>query len=270
MLYVQAGSARIPDLGMGTWQLKGATCRDAVTAALELGYRHLDTAQAYENEADVGAALAESGVPRDEVFVTTKVWYEQARRDDLLKSVDASLRRLKLDHVDLLLLHWPNAEVPLAESMGALDEAVERGLTRSIGVSNFPSAMLRNALELAPLVVNQVEYHPYLRQDEVAAVCRARGMAMVAYSPIAQGRVFDDATLRAIGAPHGKSGGQVALRWLLQQSGVVAIPRSSKRAHLAANIDIFDFELDAAEMRTIGHLGEGRRLIDPDWAPEWD
>lgn len=270
MQYVEAGSARIPALGMGTWQLKGAECRDAVSAALELGYRHLDTAQAYENEADVGAALAESGVPRDEVFVTTKVWYEHARRDDLLRSVDDSLRRLKLDHVDLLLLHWPNAEVPLEETMDALNRTLGRRLTRFIGVSNFPSAMLRNALELAPLVCDQVEYHPYLRQDEVATVCRARGMAMVAYSPIAQGRVFDDATLRAIGAPRGKSGGQVALRWLLQQSGVVAIPRSSKRAHLAANIDIFDFELDAAEMRTIGHLGEGRRLIDPDWAPAWD
>ena len=154
--------------------------------------------------------------------------------------------------------------------MAALNTAVDRGLTRFVGVSNFPSGMLRNALELAPLVCDQVEYHPYLHQDEVATVCRARGMAMVAYSPIAQGRVFDDATLRAIGAPHGKSGGQVALRWLIQQSGVVAIPRSSKREHLKANLDIFDFELDAAEMRTLGHLGEGRRLIDPDWAPEWD
>ena len=178
MQYVEARGARIPALGMGTWQLKGTACRDAVTAALDLGYRHLDTAQAYENEADVGAALAESGVARDDVFVTTKVWYEQARRDDLLQSVDASLRRLKLDHVDLLLLHWPNADVPLDETMAALNTAVDRGLTRFVGVSNFPSGMLRNALELAPLVE-----HATLVDDMLTVADAAGAEQLDIYAP---------------------------------------------------------------------------------------
>jgi diketogulonate reductase-like aldo/keto reductase len=241
--------------------------------ALDIGYRHIDTAQMYDNEREVGAAIAASAVPRDEIWLTTKIWPDTFRDGALQRAAQESVRRLGTVP-DLLLLHWPNPSVPLAETMRALNEAKRRGFARHIGVSNFTVALIQEALALSeePLIVDQVEYHPYLRQDAVLEELRARDMALIAYSPLAKGRVFGDPTLKRIGARHGKAPGQVALRWLIQQPGVAAIPRSSREANAKANLEIFDFALAEAEMAEIFALAHpGGRQIDPaGMAPRWD
>jgi diketogulonate reductase-like aldo/keto reductase len=268
-----ANGASIPAIGFGTWRLTGAVARDAVAEALRVGYRHIDTAQVYDNEREVGEGLRRSGIPRDEVFLTTKVWTDRYRESDLQRSVEESLRRLKVEQVDLLLLHWPNPDVPLAETIRALNGARAAGLARAIGVSNFPIRLLREAVELsrAPLATNQVEYHPFLDQTAMLRELRAHGMILTAYSPIAKGKVHGEPTLAAVAAAHGKTPSQIALRWLLQQEGVAAIPRSSRKERIAENFAVFDFELDGEQMARIGALGsrEGR-LTSPSFAPEWD
>lgn len=268
-----ANGADIPKLGFGTWKLKGEDATGAVETALKTGYRHVDTAQAYGNEAEVGAALRTSDVSRDDVFVTTKVWMDRFGAGDLEQSVKESLSRLDLDHVDLMLLHWPNPDFRLAETMGALNEARSAGLTRHIGVSNFTTAWLGEAVACsdAPLAANQVEYHPFLDQTPVIDAVRDYGMALTAYCPIAQGRVFEEPVLKEIAQAHGKSPAQIVLKWLINQDPVVAIPRSSKPEHIRANFEIFDIDLSDEEMARIGALNSSTdRLIDPDWAPAWD
>lgn len=268
-----AHGASIPALGFGTWQVKGDAARDAVAEALRIGYRHIDTAQIYENETDVGNGLKRSDVRRSDLFLTTKVWTSHYRDGDLQRSAEESLKRLGVDHVDLLLLHWPNPAVPLAETIKALNAVRSAGLARHIGVSNFPVRTLREAIDLsrAPLVTNQVEYHPFLDQSAVNNELRRHDMALTAYSPIAQGKVAHDATIKAIAAAHGKTPAQVALRWLIQQEGVVAIPRSSKAERIAENFDIFDFALDDDEMARISALRSAKgRITSPSFAPEWD
>jgi 2,5-diketo-D-gluconate reductase B len=273
MIYVEAQGARIPALGLGTWQLDGGVARRMVGYALEIGYRHIDTAQMYGNEAEVGAAIASSGVARDEIWLTTKIWPDNFRAGALQRAAEQSVRRLGTVP-DLLLLHWPNPGVPLAETMGALNDAKRRGLARHIGISNFTVALIQEALARSeePLLVDQVEYHPYLNQDAVREELHANGMALIAYSPLAKGRVFDEPTLARIGARYGKNPGQGALRWLIQQDGVAAIPRSSREAHARANFDVFDFALSDAEMAEISALAHpGGRQIDPaGMAPRWD
>ena len=264
---------RIPAIGLGTAGLLGSVAKRMVRHALEIGYRHIDTAQNYGNEAEIGAAIRASAVPRQDIWLTTKIGRNRFRDGDLQRSVEDSVRKLGTEP-DLILLHWPNAKVPLGETLAALNEVKRKGLTRQIGVSNFTAALVRQAVALseAPLIVNQVEYHPYLSQPTVLKALRANGMALIAYSPLAKGRVFRDATLRAIGARHGKTTGQVALRWLVQQDGVIAIPRSSREAHARSNLAIFDFELTSQEMGEIFALGNpGGRLVDPlRIAPAWD
>ncbi len=271
---VAANGASIPALGFGTWELRGATAQRLVEAALTIGYRHLDTAQMYGNEAEVGAGLRASGLPRDEVFVTTKVWPDRFRAGDFERSVEESLRRLRLDAVDLLLLHWPSREVPLAETMGALNRVHAAGQARHIGISNFTSAMIEDAVRLstAPLATDQVEYHPMLSQRAVLQSCRRHGMALTAYCPLARGRVFRDPILRRIAEEHGRGAGQIALRWLVQQEGVVAIPRSSSEEHARSNFAIFDFELSPSQMDEIAALGapKGRVVNVAGVAPAWD
>ncbi|WP_027553040.1 aldo/keto reductase [Bradyrhizobium sp. Cp5.3] len=272
MLFVEANGAKIPALGLGTWELSGRTCARVVEQALRLGYRHIDTAQVYENEREVGDALRASGVRRDDVFVTTKVWTNHFAPHDLERSVKESLARLRLSSVDLVLLHWPNSHVPLAETLGALAHARQMGLTRHIGVSNFTVALIEQAVALSPepLVCNQVEYHPYLDQAKVRAACDQHGLALVAYSPIAKGRIKTDQTLAEIGRTHRKSPAQVCLRWLVQQN-VAAIPRTSRVERLSENIGIFDFELSDDEMRRIAGLAHPKgRLTDYGFAPKWD
>jgi len=271
---VEAHGARIPALGFGTWELRDGLAVRLVEAALAIGYRHIDTAQMYENEREVGTAIRTSGIDRAEIFLTTKVWPDRFRQGDLQRSVEESLQRLGLEAVDLLLLHWPNPAVPLAETIDALNDARARGMTRHIGVSNFPSRLMEEAIRLsaAPLVTNQVEYHPFLTQKRVLAACRGAGMALTAYCPLARGRVFGDPVIARIAARHRKSPAQIALRWLVQQEGVVAIPRSSKPEHARANFEIWDFALAVEEMRAISALGSpSGRIVDiAGLAPEWD
>ena len=271
---VAANGANIPAIGLGTWPMSGQECIGAVQAALDAGYRHVDTAAMYKNEAEVGEAIAGHSLPRNEIFVTTKVWYEQIGDGDLQRSAEASLQKLKMDDVDLLLIHWPNSSIPLAESIGALCDARRRGLARNIGVSNFPSAMLAEAVSLAdePLCANQVEYHPFLNQDAVLTACRRHGMAMTSYAPIARaGALLNEAVIRDIAREKGRNEAQIVLRWHIQQDQVVAIPKSSDPARIRSNLDLEGFELSDDEMARISALARrDGRTIDPGWAPEWD
>ena len=272
MLFVEANGAKIPAIGLGTWELGGRTCARVVEQALRFGYRHIDTAQAYENEREVGDGLRSSGVRRDDVFITTKVWTNHFAPHDLERSVKESLARLRLPSVDLLLLHWPNPHVPLSETLGALAHAKQLGLTRHIGVSNFTVALIEEATALCPepLVCDQVEYHPYLDQTKVRAACDQHGLALIAYSPVAKGRIKNDETLVRIGRAHRKTPAQVCLRWLVQQN-VAAIPRTSRIERLSENIEIFDFELSPDEMSQISARAHPKgRLTDFGFAPKWD
>jgi diketogulonate reductase-like aldo/keto reductase len=263
---VEARGARIPLLGLGTWELRGRTGARVVEQALRLGYRHIDTAEMYENEREVGEGLRASPVKRAEVFVTTKIWPTHFRPRELERAARDCLMRLRLTEVDLLLLHWPNPKVPLAETIGALCKVKRDGLARHIGVSNFTVALIDEALGVAsePLVGDQVECHPFLDQSKLIAACRRRGMAVVAYSPLAQGDVHRNAVLRRIGAAHNKTAAQVCLRFLVQQN-IVVIPRTTKPERLSENAAIFDFDLDDAEMAEIAALARrDGRIVD--WA----
>jgi 2,5-diketo-D-gluconate reductase B len=272
MQFVEANGARIPAIGLGTWELRGRTCARLVEQALKLGYRHIDTAQIYENEREVGEGLRASGVRRDDVFLTTKVWTTHFAPNDLERSTKESLARLRLSEIDLLLLHWPNPQVPLAETLGALAHVKKLGMVRHIGVSNFTVALIDEAVAACPepLVCDQVEYHPYLDQTKVREACARHGMALVAYSPVARGRIKSDRTLARIGRTYRKTAAQICLRWLVQQN-VSAIPRTSRIERLSENIDIFDFELSEDEMQEIARMGSSTgRLTDFGFAPKWD
>ncbi len=272
MQFIEANGAKIPAIGLGTWELSGRTCARIVQQALRLGYRHIDTAQIYDNEREVGEGIRGSGVRRDDLFVTTKVWTNHFAPNDLERSAKESLVKLRLSTLDLLLLHWPNPHVPLAETIGALARAKKLGLTRHIGVSNFTVALIEEAVALSPepLVCDQVEYHPYLDQTQVREACARHGLALVAYSPVAKGRIKNDPTLLRIGLSHGKTPAQVCLRWLVQQN-VAAIPRTSRIERLSENIGIFDFALSDDEMSEISALANPKgRLTDYGFAPKWD
>jgi diketogulonate reductase-like aldo/keto reductase len=270
---VQANGAAIPAIGFGTWTLADEACIEAVGWALTGGYRHIDTARMYGNETEVGQGITASGLERDEIFVTTKVWWTDIAAGELERSAEASLKRLGLSQVDLLLIHWPNPAVPLSDSTAALCRVKSQGLARHIGVSNYPSAMLVQAVQLAtePLVCSQVEYHPYLDQSAVKRACQGHGMAMTAYSPLGRSALLDDATLKSIAEARGRSVSQIVLRWHVQQPGVVAIPRSKTRDHILANLDVFNFELSPDEMAGISALARpDGRFVAPDFAPAWD
>ena len=271
---IKANGADIPAIGMGTWTLKGDQCAELVAAAIDVGYRHIDTAAMYANEDAVGRGIAGSGIARDDIFVTTKVWWTDIAPGDLERSAEQSLARLGLDHVDLLLIHWPNPRVPVADSIGALNRVRERGLARNIGVSNFTTALLDEALRAsdAPRVADQVEYHPMLNQDKVHAACRKAGMAMVSYCPLYRGgALFDRPEIVGPARRLGKAPAQIVLRWHVQQDGVVAIPRTTRRERLAENLAVFDFELDAAEMDAISALSSANsRICDFEFSPRWD
>lgn len=272
MLFLDAKQLRFPALGLGTWELRGRECARLVEQAVRLGYRHFDTAQMYGNERDVGDGIRASGIKREDVFVTTKVAPDNLAPTLLVRSVKESIGALRLGEIDLLLLHWPNKGLPLADTIDALVGLKRDGFVRHIGVSNYTVALIDEASRLSGdrLVCNQFEYHPYLDQSKVLAACRAHGMAAVAYSPIAKGSTKSDSVLTRIGKVYGKTGAQVSLRWLMQQ-GVGAIPRTSKIERLAENIDIFDFELSDSDMAEIFALAHsGGRLVDWAWSPKWD
>jgi len=271
---VEAHGARIPLVGLGTWDLRGRTCARMVEEALKLGYRHVDTAELYDNEHEVGEGLRASGVAREEVFVTTKVWPSHFAARELERAAKESLARLKLAQVDLLLLHWPNPQIPLRETIGALCKVKRAGLARHIGVSNFTVALIEEAVGLAdePLVCDQIEVHPFIDQSKVIAACARHAMAVVAYSPVARGGVKRDKVLAKIAAAHGKTVVQVALRFLVQH-GIVVIPRTSRVERLKENIAIFDFALGKAEMAEIERLAHrDGRIVDYAYSgsPKWD
>jgi len=252
---IQVQGTSVPALGLGTWQLTGQTCRETVETALEMGYRHVDTAQAYGNERQVGLGMDAAAVDREEVFLTTKL--DGSNRDErsVRRSTRESLNKLGTDYLDLLLIHWPNTPwmAPLSETLGAMNDLVEEGLVRHIGVSNFSPSLLDKARDISstPIFTDQVQYHPYWDQRKLLDYCRIHDVLLTAYSPLARGGVLDDPALVQIGNRYGKSPAQVALRWLVQQEGVAAIPKASSREHLEANLAVFDFELTDAEMARI-------------------
>jgi 2,5-diketo-D-gluconate reductase B len=265
--------AEIPSVGFGTSQMRD--CGASVAQALKLGYRHIDTAAKYPSEEGVGEGIRLSGVPRREIFVTTKVSHEDLRAADFARSVDRSLRKLQLDYVDLLLVHWPTIDnIPLAETMGALAKAKRDGKTRHIGVANFNIALTEEAMRLCPepFVALQAEYHPYLDQAKLLAFCRKAGLIFIAYCPVGRGRVFGDPVLAEMARTRGKSIAQMVLRWLVQQGNIAPIPRSSNPAHMAESLALFDFELSDAEMERIFALkrSDGRIANPLGRAPAWD
>ena len=272
MDFVDVEGFGLPRIGFGTSGLHGRNCRDLVAFALDAGYRHIDTAQAYGNEADVGAGIRQSKVDRAQVFLTTKIWMENTGYRDAKRATADSLQRLDTDYVDLLLLHWPNDRIPMGDSLKALNELRAEGKARHIGVSNFTLRHLKEAVEThgADLFCNQVEYHVMLPQDGLLAYMRPRNIALVAYSPLGRGRIPGNETLARVGRQYGKSASQVALRWLTLQEGVAMIPKAGSREHCRANLDIFDFTLSAEDLAQIATLATGRRVVDPGWAPDWD
>ena len=271
---VNANGAAIPALGFGTFRMPGPDVLRIVPEALKIGFRHVDTAQIYGNEAEVGTAIQQSGVPRADIFLTTKVWVDNYRQGAFSASVDESLQKLKTDYVDLLLLHWPGSPVPLAEQIERLNAVQQTGKVRHIGVSNFNTRQMDEAARLsaAPLVTNQVEYHPYLDQLKVLEDADRLGMSITAYYAMADGRVPRDPVLNDIGSHHGKTAAQVVLRWLIQQHGVVALTKTATQSRLAENFGIFDFVLSTDEMKAIHLLAKpDGRIVNPlGLAPVWD
>lgn len=262
----------VPVLGLGTFELRGPEGEAAIRTAIELGYRQIDTAIRYKNEAEVGRAIRASGLSRGELFVTSKIWFDDLEPEMVARRTGETLDRLGLDFVDLLLVHWPSKTIPMGETLDAFAAERAKGRTRLIGVSNFTAALIDEAIEVhgADLFCNQVEYHPFLSQAKLLARTQRAGMLLNAYQPIARGKVFESELLTAIGGRYGKTAAQVALRWLIQQDKVGAIPRSSRRENLAANLEVFDFALAPEEMAAIHALADGTRISDFDWAPAWD
>ncbi|MFD1560252.1 aldo/keto reductase [Paraburkholderia silviterrae] len=271
---VHIGSAAIPAIGFGTYGMGAADIYRVIPEALRAGFRHIDTAQIYRNEAEIGECVAESGTPRREIFLTTKVWVSHYAHQHFEASVNESLRKLRTDYIDLLLLHWPGSDVPLAEQIAGLNAVVRAGKVRHIGVSNFNRAQMTEAIRLstAPLVTNQFEYHPYLNQSLLTESTLQAGLAVTAYCGMAVGRVFTEPALERIAARHDKTIAQIVLRWLVQQRGVVALSRTTRVDRLAQNLAVFDFELDSADMATIHALAtSGSRIVNPPGlAPQWD
>ncbi len=273
MLYWTAQNrTKVPKLGFGTWLIRGAKCIRAVRMALEIGYRHIDTAQIYGNEEEVGTAIRDSGVTREEIFLVTKVWKDSLSLKEVIRSTEDSLKKLKTNYVDLLLIHWPNVKVPLKETLTAMKELVRQEKTRQIGVSNFPVELMEISKKILPeIVCNQVEYHPFLDQRPLLKCIGKHNIFLTAYSPLARNRVFKNKILQKVGEKYAKTAGQVVLRWLIEQKNVVAIPKAAKQKHAEANFNIFDFQLSEPDRLILGSMySQNQRLVDPEWAPEWD
>ena len=270
MEYIRLEGAAVPVLGFGTFRMKGDECAEAVERALKAGYRHLDTAEIYDNEEDVARGIRSAEIDRSELFITTKVWMEDLSPKGVERSLEGSLRRLDTDYIDLWLIHWPNAAYPLRETLAAMSGLAAQGKVRHLGVSNFPAALFDEAASMALIVCNQVEYHPYLAQRKVLAAARARGAFVAAYAPVAMGKVQSDNTLREIGERYAKTAAQVGLRWLIQQPAVAAIPKAASPDHIEENLAVFDFSLTDEEMTCVHECARGERLIDPDFGPIWD
>ncbi len=263
---------RMPKLGLGTWRMKGAECTDAVQRAIGLGYRHIDTAEMYGNEEAVGEAVANAGVPRADLHVTTKVWYENLGADAMQRSIDGSLAKLRMDYVDLYLIHWPSPGMDLPAALANLMRVMQQGKARAIGVSNFPVAMLRRAVEEigAPIACNQIEFHVLLGQSSVLGYAKSQDISVAAYSPLGQGKLSGNEELQAIAKKHGATPAQVALKWLLDQHNVAAIPKAMRAESQQANLSALRLQLDDADRAAISMLPKTQRMVNPGWAPVWD
>jgi len=272
MEHLQTQGISLPRLGLGTFRMQGDACRAAVESALALGYRHIDTAEMYGNEEAIGAAIAASGVARGELHVTTKVWHENLAPDAIRRAFDASQKKLRLDHVDLYLVHWPSRKMNLPEIFETLLKLRQDGRTRAIGVANFNLALLKTVVEeiKAPIACNQIEYHVMLDQTPVRRYLASKSIPLVAYCPLAQGKVASDPTLLTIGRKHGASAAQVALKWLLDQDGVAAIPKASRPESQQANLDALHIGLDDEDLKAIAALPKDKRCVNPGFAPAWD
>lgn len=262
----------MPRLGLGTWPMQGAACRRAVEGAIRLGYRHLDTAEMYGNEAAVGDGIRASGIPREEVFVTTKAWCDRTTGEAIRAACEASLARLGLEHVDLYLIHWPSPQLDLPGALRALARIRAEGLARFVGVANFPAGLLRRAVEtgLAPLACVQVEHHVLLGQQRLLDYATPRGIALTSYTPVAKGAVANQPVIRRIAAKHGATPAQVALAWLLAMPGVAAIPKSASPERQRENLTALDLLLDAADLAALAALPKDRRMVNPGFAPDWE
>jgi len=269
-----SGSIQLPQPGLGTFRLQDDTVIASVKSALELGYRHIDTAAMYDNEAAVGRAIRESGVPREEIFVTTKVWFDRLSGDGAIRALQESLTKLDMDYVDLALIHWPSPdnEVPMAEYLGALDKARELGLTRAFGVSNFTIAQIDEALSLpcgARITTNQIEVHPLLANTKLVQHCQSKGIPVTGYMPLAVGKVMDESVLQEIAAQHNATAAQVALAWVASKN-IIVIPSSTKAEHQKANLEALELTLSAEDIAQIDQLDRGERVANPPFSPVWD
>lgn len=271
MKFKEAQGTKIPEVGLGTYKLYGRECRKTVSQAIEIGYRHIDTAQMYKNEKEVGDAIYSSSVDREELFVTTKLWHTNLEHDDVLQTVEDSLRQLRSHYVDLLLIHWPNSQYPLEQTLEAMLVLKDQGKAMNIGISNFPLGLTQKVVEemRIPIFTNQVEFHPFLDQLDLLDYTYDNDFLITAYSPLAQGKVLENDLLNEIAEEHGKTPAQVSLRWLIEQENVVTIPKASSEDHLKLNIDIFDFELTDDQFEKIDNLEKNRRLVNPTFAPDW-
>lgn len=269
---LQTEGISLPRLGLGTFRMQGDVCRAAVESALGLGYRHLDTAEMYGNEEAIGAALAASRLARNELHITTKVWHENLAPDAIRRAFDASCKKLRLDHIDLYLVHWPSRNMNLPVIFETLMKLKQEGRTRAIGVANFTTALLKTVVEdiKAPIACNQVEYHAMLDQTRLRQYLTARSIPLVAYCPLAQGRVASAEVLIKIGRKHNASAAQVALKWLLDQDGVAAIPKASRAESQQANLDALKVKLDDDDRKAIAALPKDKRCVNPGFGPAWD
>ncbi len=269
---LETALTRMPALGFGTWPMRGTECQAAVESALGLGYRHVDTAEMYGNEDAVGAALAGAGLPREQLYLTTKVWNDKPRGAEILRAAEASLGRLRQPHVDLLLIHWPSPELDLPDALRALARMREEGLARAVGVANFPPGLLRRAVELGivPLACLQVEHHVYLDQSRLLAYCREQGLLLTSYTPVAKGEVLQDPVIGRIARKHGATAGQVALAWLLGMEGVAAIPKAASPERQRENMEAAKLRLDAEDQAALAALPKDRRMVNPGIAPDWN
>ncbi len=272
MKYFKVGGQDVPAIGLGTYLIKGEEAVKTIEQAIDIGYRHIDTAQLYENEAEVGTAIQQSSVDRSDIFLTTKVWPTRISEEDFIPSVEDSLRKLKTDYVDLLLIHWPNKDIPLRESIKELIKAQEQGKAKHIGVSNFPINELARSIGAgANIVCNQVEYHPYIDQSLLKSWMDHNNILMTAYCPLAQGRVIQDRSIQKIAEEHGKTTAQIVLRWFMEQENTLAIPKSSNIDRLKANLEIFDFKLSTEQINVINELAKpSQRFVRSSIEPEWD
>ena len=270
MPVIDANGMRMPRIGLGTWPMKGAECQRAVESALSLGYRHLDTAEMYGNEDAVGAGLAASGLKRGDVFLTTKIWNDKPNGSAIRRAFDASLKRLATPHVDLLLIHWPSPELDLPDALKGLAAIRAEGRAKSIGVSNFPPKLLQRAIDAGVnLACLQVEFHVMLDQSKLLGICRANGMALTAYSPLAKGSGLDTPALNTIARKHGATPAQVALAWLLAHEGVAMVPKAASPARQEENLGALRVKLDEEDLAAIAALPKDRRAVNPAMAPDW-